>query len=423
MNQISTGTEKNKWTKLDNAAKLFAASTSRSETHVFRFSCELDAPVNPELLQTSLNETAQCFPIFNYALRRGVFWYYLEPARVSPTVEEERKPICSALYRPRAKTLLYAVSYFGATVNFEVYHVLSDGTGAMHFLRTLIMKYLALAYQISEESLGYETAHSSMNLDSFSHYAQRTPVNRLRLPRAYQLRGPRLSDSRTGLIRGTMDTQTICRTAKDTGATLTVYLTAALIEAIGEGMSLRARRRPVMLNIPVNLRNYFASDSVRNFFTMIRVGYDFSARSGEFSDILSVVRNTFSEELTRDKLAERFRGYTAFEDNPFARITPLHLKDLIMRIIYAMSCRAYTAVLSNVGIVEMPPAFASHIRSFHVCNATHKLQLCVCSFNGRLSISATSPFTETDVQRRFFRRLAALDPELIIETNLLDGDV
>lgn len=422
MNQSPNTPAKNRWRKLDNAAKIFPASSTRAETHVFRFSCELDAPIIPDILQSALDETVLCFPTFNYVLRRGVFWYYLESSRLSPVVEEEHKSICTALYRPRAKTLLYAVSYFGSTINFEVYHVLTDGVGAMHFLRTLVMKYLARLHSLPEAGLGYETAHSSMADDSFRHYAKPTPANRLRMPRAHQLHGAKLSENRTGLIRGTLDAALPLAAARRAGVTLTVYLTACLIAAIGEGMSLRARRRPVVINVPVNLRKYFVSDSVRNFFTIIYVSYDFSSRSGDFDDILAVVSETFTRELDRDRLADRFRGYAAFEENPIARITPLHLKDIVMRIVYAHSNRAYSALLSNVGIVDMPDAFRQHIRAFHVCNATNKIQLCLCSFAGRLSISATSPYTDTDVQRRFFRRLREIDENLVIETNLLDDD-
>ena len=67
-------------------------------------------------------------------------------------------------------------------------------------------------------------------------------------------------------------------------------------------------------------------------------------------------------------------------------------------------------------------AFAPYIDGIHVCNATNKLQICVCSFGDRMSISVTSCFTDTAVQRRLFRHLRTLDPDLIIETNLLDDD-
>lgn len=417
MNQMKT-----KWNKLDNAAKLFPTASTRAETHVFRFSCELTEPIDPARLQEALDETARCFPTFGYVLRRGVFWYYLEESSLHAEVMPERRPLCARLYRPRAKTLLYAVSYFGCTVNLEVYHVLTDGTGAMHFLRTLVMKYLARTYNLPEEHLGYETAHTSMADDSFQRYSRRTPMTRTDRPNAYQLRGSKLAESRTGLIRGTMSGRALLTAAHEKNVTLTAYLAGCIISAISEDMPLRARKKPVVLDIPVNLRNYFASDSVRNFFTPIYVSYDFSRRDGSLDDILAEVTATFTRELERDKLAEHFGAFLAFEENPIARITPLHLKDIVMRAVYHRSMKGYTATLSNIGIVRMPEAYAPYIRGVHVCTATNKLQACVCSFGDRLSISVTSCFTDTAVQRRLFRHLRELDPDLVIETNLLDDD-
>lgn len=413
---------KNKWKKLDNAAKIFPSSSTRADTHVFRFSCELDSPVEPALLQEALEETARAFPIFGYVLRRGVFWYYLETANLKPTVTQERRHLCAPLYYPTARTLLYAVSYFGPTVNLEVYHVISDGTGAMHFLRTLIMHYLARKNGIPRESLGYETAHASMNDDSFRRYSRPIPMERLGLPRAALLRGSKLSENRTGLIRGTMHLSPLLDAAHAHGVTLTAYLCACLLTAIGEEMPVRARRRPVILNIPVNLRNYLASDSVRNFFTPIYVSYDFARGDGTMPDILARVNETFSRELVRERLVEHFNSLTAFEDNIIARITPLPIKDLVLHHAYRNNGKRYTATLSNVGIVKMPEACLPHIRGFHVCNATNKMQLCVCSFGDKISLSLTSPYTNTNIQRRFFRHLQALDGDLCIESNLQDDD-
>ena len=42
--------------------------------------------------------------------------------------------------------LLFQVSYDKNRINFEVYHALTDGTGAMHFLQELVQNYLILAH-------------------------------------------------------------------------------------------------------------------------------------------------------------------------------------------------------------------------------------------------------------------------------------
>ena len=49
------------WSRLDNAAKVFPANSSKADTKVFRFSCELYEPVEEEVLEEALGQTLRFF--------------------------------------------------------------------------------------------------------------------------------------------------------------------------------------------------------------------------------------------------------------------------------------------------------------------------------------------------------------------------
>ena len=66
-----------KWSRLDNAAKIFPSTSSKRDPKVFRFACELCEPVDPEVLRSALDRTLEKFPPFRSVLRRGLFWYFL----------------------------------------------------------------------------------------------------------------------------------------------------------------------------------------------------------------------------------------------------------------------------------------------------------------------------------------------------------
>ena len=134
------------WRKLDNAAKLYSAASNKKDTRVFRFYCELKEQVQSELLQEALDQTLETFPTFLMVLRKGLFWHYLEPCNLRPVVKEEYKEPCSRLYVKDKKTLLFEVTYYKKRINFEVFHVLTDGTGATEFLKELVSNYLYLAH-------------------------------------------------------------------------------------------------------------------------------------------------------------------------------------------------------------------------------------------------------------------------------------
>lgn len=135
-----------KWRKLDNAALAFPLVTDKNDTRVFRFYCQLKEKVNSEILQQALDQTMEKYPLFQAVLRKGLFWFYLEHRDIRAVVKPETEPPCSRLYIPDKKSLLFQVSYDKNRINFEVFHALTDGTGAMHFLQELVQDYLILAH-------------------------------------------------------------------------------------------------------------------------------------------------------------------------------------------------------------------------------------------------------------------------------------
>ena len=69
-----------RWSRLDNAAKIFPSTSSRKDPKVFRFSCELTEPVDGQTLQFALDRTMEKFPFYRSVLKKGLFWYYSRTA-------------------------------------------------------------------------------------------------------------------------------------------------------------------------------------------------------------------------------------------------------------------------------------------------------------------------------------------------------
>ncbi|MFR0952435.1 MAG: hypothetical protein ACLSGK_06285 [Lachnospiraceae bacterium] len=120
----------------------------------FRFYCQLKEEVDGEILQAALDQTMEKYPLFQAVLRKGLFWFYLEHRDIRAVVKPETEPPCSRLYIPDKKSLLFQVSYDKNRINFEVFHALTDGTGAMHFLQELVQDYLILAHPTGRSSAG-----------------------------------------------------------------------------------------------------------------------------------------------------------------------------------------------------------------------------------------------------------------------------
>ena len=159
--------ERKHWSRLDNAAKIFPPTSTKRDTKVFRFVCELTEPVDSGILQSALEETIQEFPLYRSILKKGLFWYYLEESNLRPQVEKESLPPCSPIYNQDGPGLLFRVLYYKKRINLEVFHVLADGTGAMQFLRALVFAYLAKKYRISGRLADYDASRDQKNQDAF----------------------------------------------------------------------------------------------------------------------------------------------------------------------------------------------------------------------------------------------------------------
>ena len=411
-----------KWDRLDNVAKIFPAIAGRTDSQVFRLSCELYEDINPEMLQRALDETMRVFSLYKYVLRRGLFWYYLESRDVSPTVKEEHLPPCTGIYNKNRRTLLFEVTYFKNRVNLELFHVLSDGTGATQFLKTLITKYLSLVYEDEEPAIDYDASHSQRENDSFSKYYNDSAYKKMApMPDAYRLSGFRNKEDRLKVVLGYTDVEGLKKLCKSREMTITEYLCAVYTSSILETVPLRLRKKPIVLAVPVNLRKYFPSDSARNFFVLIYTSYIWK-KDDTFEDILNKMKRDFESQLTEENLTKLMNANIAAEHNLFARIAPLPLKDIVLKIIYRKNIKKRTATISNLGKITMPPGLEKYVVGFEMFSGTDSLHLSVCSFGNRISLGFSSPFEECDVQRNFFRELSKEGLPLEISCNITEDE-
>ena len=400
------------WRSLDNAAKLFSAASSPKDTRVFRFYCELKEEVKEEILQEALNQTIQKYPVFLSVMRKGLFWHYLEKSELRPVVREEYKEPCSSLYVRDKKTLLFEVTYYEKRINFEVFHALTDGTGATEFLRELVKNYLYLIHEEDLEPVELSNQYLTVKDqedDSFSrYYDPYFPRKKKKKIRAVQIKKGGKGYEELQINEASMSVKELLGIAREKKVSMSVLLTAAFICAIHEEMSRMQEKKPVILMVPVNLRKIFPSDSMLNFFGYIEPGYQFGGGKDSFEDVLEAVKLYFQENLSKEHMAGRMNELIAIEKHKILKWAPLELKNRCIRAGAKMAEQEVTAVLSNMSVVKMPEDYAQYIEKFGVYTSTNRTELCICSFQDTLSLGFTSRYDSTNIQRNFYRILKEL---------------
>ncbi len=420
-----TGKQPQTWRRLDNVAKIFPSTSSGTDTRVFRFSCYLLEDIDPQILQQALDAIMKHFQSFSVVLRKGLFWYYLEQRTLPIRAVPETVAPCAAIDIDSKRTPLFRVSYYRDRINFDVYHSLTDGTGAVQFLTALVCQYLLLKH--SEELQGVSmpsnliSAMDEQAKDSFQKYYQKnkTKYQQNNLS-AYHFKSSKRPEADLNMMEGVMSAKQVLAAAHRYGTTITGYLTALFMRAYYKTMYLRERKHPVVISLPVNLRKHFPSTTNGNFFGMVDLSYDFSKDPKDLASVAKKVDTDLRKLLQKDALMTLMNHFAAMEHNMAIRMAPLPLKNLVLRFSRYLAGRHTTSVISNVGRIVVPEPFDRYIARYSFLVATLTEQICICSFGDQLTVGFSSAQADTSLQRYFFEGLSKDGVEVTIHGSDLE---
>ena len=419
MSRLQKGaeTEYKKWYKLDLSAIVYPTLQRRDFSSVYRLSVLMKEPVQPEVLQQAVDMTLPRFPTYKAAIRRGVFWRYLEPNhRPGPFVQEDIKNSCQPMRFKGNNCYLIRVYYYGNRIAFEAHHSLGDGTGGMCVLNTIVASYLRLLGHEEIQNGGFVLDINAKPdpeelEDAYMKYANAKVCPPRPAEKTYRVRGTKEPFYTLNIIGGIMSTSQVMAVAKRYHATITEYLNAVLLYALlrrqEDGFHLRLK--PVRIAMPVNLRRFFPSKTLRNFITMIYPGVD--PRLGEYSfeEIVEHVHNYMKYHINEKLLRGDITTNARTQSNPFIRVVPLFLKDFVVKRFYArVQDRNSSAGLTNMGVMQVPESMKPYIERYDIYMGqpfSRRTNCAIISFGDHLTINFTSSIIEADVERYFFRKL------------------
>lgn len=413
------------WSRLDNAARIYPALASQKATRVFRLYCQLTEPVDPEALQRAADRAVAVFPEFAHTIRSGFFWNYREDAGLRPVVHEENQTPCQPLYSANVHELLMDISYYRRRINFEIFHAIADGLGASVFFRALVLFYLEEAHPelkgcgAQSEVPREEPRENDAFRQHTGQYRGEGTTSLLgdRTGKVYRFQGQRMPDRRQLVTEITVSAARIRAAAKEYHATVTAFLSALLLLSIRVTMPPKRRDRIISLAVPVDLRGHFASDTLRNFFSLVEVRYDPRQGSGELEQVVDQVRQMLAEELTKEKLGSKITHQVTIGNRATIRSVPLPLKQPVIQLTKWMAERNSTMVFSNVGRMDFPPEAQPWVEQCGAYLSSTTRQLVLCSYGDRMVLSFAGALMEKDVERALLRRLNQYDPEVTVVAN------
>ncbi len=428
---ISAKTEYNGlyWMRLDNAAKIYPAARRRHWSNMFRLSATLTDEINADILKSALNVTVKRFPSISARLRRGIFWYYLEEVSVTPELFEEKSYPLTYISKEETAKCAFRVICYKNRIAVEFFHSLTDGTGGLIFLKSLVAEYLCQRYGINipctDGVLDRLEAPSEAELeDSFQKYSGEYPASR-RENNAWHYSGTPEPDGRLNLICFTLPVKEALAKAHEFGVTLNTLLASIMMLAYERIQSNKVKNRKkhkrIRILLPVNLRKLFKSSSIRNF--ALYTTPEINPRLGSYTlaEICDIVHHYVAIDTTHKIMSSKIAANVGSERMLAVKVMPLFIKNAVMKAVFnSVGEKKSCLSMSNLGLVKAPEIMDKFIERFDFIlgvQATRPHNCGIISYKDKLYINFIRNIKEPELELEFFEILKELGLDVEVQSN------
>jgi NRPS condensation-like uncharacterized protein len=421
-----------RWLPLDNSAKIYPPARSQNWSNIFRVSATLTENVDKEILRSALDVTVRRFPSVAVRLRRGVFWYYLQQIADVPEILEEKSYPLTQMTNSEMRKCAFRVIVYHRRIAIEIFHSITDGNGAMIFLKSLLAEYIQQKYGVhvpaEQGVLGRLEEPSEAELeDSYGKYSGKIPAS-LRQTNAWRPSGTPEAHGFSHLTCFSLPVKPVLEKAHEYGMSMTGFLCAVMMQALqnlqAEKVPSERKRKPIKVFLPVNLRGIFESRSLRNF--VLYTVPEITPRLGryEFEEICEAVKHQMALDITPKQMSAKIATNTACEKIWAFKLMPLPLKNIAMKAVFnSVGERKSCLAFSNLGAVKLPEVMKQYIERMDFIlgvQATAPYDCAMLSYGDTLHINFIRNIRESELEYHFYRVLQGFGLPVTVQSNNQD---
>lgn len=404
--------------KVDTSGKLFSFISSPKIPCVYRFWATLKDYVNVIDLQKAVNNIMNRFPYYHVTLKKGFSWFYWQRTTKKVQVSMEREYPCQYIPIREPNTIPFRVIAKNNQIIVEFNHSLTDGTGALIFLKSLIAEY----YQIRGFPLtdweGIFRADQKPEKEE-TEYSVRKHF-RLGIPKvgklfkAFHLPFHRINHGIFIITNGKMDAKDVLKVSKQFGVTLTEFIAAVYIDVLQDILlslpekQQRKLKRPIRIMVPINIRNHLPSKTMWNFTAFVVPGIDPRLGDFTFEEIIGQVHHSKNLHANKKFIIQQISSYMAIEGN-MGLISPRFIKKWVIRPIYRnIGENIFSAFMTNLGITSLPSPLNNEVKGIQLLPMNHPYVKSSCSlltYKNELNINFGRCIKESIVEDKFFSKL------------------
>lgn len=398
------------WYPLDDAAKIYPLSMNRNLMSVFRLSVYMNENIIPEILQIALTFTIKRFPFFATTIKNGFFWHYIDSTKRRFAVNHETEIPCKPMNVSISGSQSFRIVYYNNRISVEFFHILTDGTGGIIFLKTLTAEYLRLFGIKIPYNDGILNVNSvPIDAESSNDFSKATPLEKSAGfidKSAVQMSGKHAVARPCQVIHFDFNSTELHTAAKQRNASVTAFVLALMF--IAGKAATEETKGSIHIQVPVNMRKFYDSDTIRNFslYCSIRIPL---CDINDLDGILPNITKQLSENTSKELMNSMMNAVVKLVR--ILKYVPLFVKRPVAKLVYGfLGDKVFSNTLSNLGIIKIPEEMRYYVKKMDFVLGTGLTNRASCSMV-TLGNTATFSITKMTADPSFEDKLYSLFKE------------
>lgn len=307
----------------------------------FRMTVVIKKNVNEKILRKAALDLSARLPKFSVRIKRGIIRDYFIYAEEKDVVEKDVDKFKKQIEIFKTRKPLYRILYTENTITLEADHELTDGYGAMMYLRSLIVRYFQLTgikierckdiHFVDDLSRKQEFEDCYLKCKSHQHMSVSKlagdDINSLHFDGGEYCDFVRLTN--IGL-----STKELKKVTKAYNITVTEYFAAVILYSYYCVLDKPIKEK-MCITIPINLRKIIGGETLRNFSDTITIGVNPTHKEDmTLEDFIMEIKGSIKERLDRDTLILRINASVTKVENSALKILPRFIKLQIFKKLY-----------------------------------------------------------------------------------------
>lgn len=407
-----------KWYRLDSSGYMYPMIKTHDTQSLFALSARFDEDVDAETLDRAVNSALTRYPFFKVKLKHGFFRYYFAENGNEFRSEEDSGRVLESIKFKKNNGYPFRVSHYKRTVRLEIFHALTDGRGAAEFFKTVIARYVELRYGETVEGENLKTVGSEPSSeefeDAYKKFAGKGGIlnaAKIAPEAAIPIKDVQLKHMGFGITTAVIDADKLKTVAKSYDCSVSEYLTAVILLAVSRRHAKKPSKKRLTAFIPVDLRQFFATPTLRNFVTFCLAKIDTKKTEPTVSAYVAAVKRELRSFLEDEQaLSRKLAATTLMSTQPAIKFLPQTVKNAVVRSARAFGSSSQSIIVSNLGVVKLPESAAKHVEEFCFylnCNGRSPKNAAAATFGNKCFLSFSRRTVHEDVEAETFSILEA----------------